>query len=50
MALNDKILYKKGSKSWLKNKNLSFEEAGQNPEKVKNPVGHLTHALKVRVV
>ena len=29
MALNDKILYKKKSKSWLKNKNLSFEKSRQ---------------------
>ena len=31
MALNDKILNKKRSKSWLKNKNLSFEKSGQKP-------------------
>ena len=29
MALNDKILYKKRSKSWLKNKNVSFEKSEQ---------------------
>ena len=31
MALNDKILYKKRSKSWLKNKNVSFGKSRQKP-------------------